>query len=170
MKKTTKHKLKGIPEMSIGFVRGEAIVSKLIRLWARYVEDAESDVNHVFIYLGKGKHLIAESIMSGNKIRRLEKYLSNRYKVYIYVKQALTQEQVQLMKDYLYETLGRRYDFKGLLRFVFKRIPQDPDKNFCSEWAIETHNAGNNFIPKGLSPSVLQDFVIREAWNLVFEK
>ena len=162
--------IKDIPIMAIGFVKGQAIISKLIRWWARYVEEAESDVNHCFIYLGKGKHLVAESLMRGNVIRRLEKYLNRRYKVYVYAKQGLTLEQVQLMKDYLYEALGRRYDFKGLLRFVFKRIPQDPNKNYCSEYAIEVHNAGNNFIPKGLSPSKLQDYVIQEGWKLVFEK
>ena len=169
MKKETKEKLREIPEMSIGFVKGEAFISRAIRWWARYVEGAESDVNHVFIYLGKGKHLIAESIMSGNKIRRLEKYLKRKYEVYIYSKPGLTQEQVMLMKDYLYEALGRKYDFRGLLRFVFKRIPQDPDKNFCSEYAIEVHRAGNNWIPEGLRPSVLQDYVNQEKWNLVFQ-
>ena len=163
MKKQIKEELRNITPMSIIFTTGDAFFSKVIRWWTR------GKSSHTAVYIGAGKHKIAESLWRGNQITRLEKYLKKGCKVWIFAKPAMTLEMVALMKDYIYKTKDRKYDWRGLFKFVFRRIPENPNKNFCSEWSTEIFNHGNVFIPKGLSPAGLQDYVISEQWNWVMQ-
>lgn len=163
MKKKIKEELRNIPTMSLICTTGDAFFSRVIRWWTR------GKSSHTAIYIGSGRHKIAESLWRGNQITRLEKYLKKGCRVWIYAKPGLTLEQEALMKTFIYTTKDRKYDWRGLFKFVFRKIPQDPDRNYCSEWSIETFNAGNVFIPNGLSPGELQDYVIDKQWTWVMQ-
>lgn len=153
--------LQDIPSMALIFTAGDSFVSRLIRWWTR------GQSSHTAIYVGSRRHLIAESLSKGNKITKLGKYLKKGITIWIYAYPSLTIEQMSLMKDYIYRTKHRKYDWKGALRFVFRRIPENPNKDYCSEWSSDTFNAGNVFVPNELNPADLQTYVIETRWNFI---
>ena len=56
----------------------------------------------------------------------------------VYAKTNLTVQQLQVVKAYAYGTVGRDYDYKGLIGFVSGSDGAE-DKNWCSENVVESY-------------------------------
>lgn len=68
-------------------------------------------VSHVAIYVGGGERKIIEAIPNGVKIQQLDKYFKNCYNIYVKRIKNIKLSQAEIMKDYAYTQVDKRYDY-----------------------------------------------------------
>ena len=107
--------------------KGKSLTSKIIKFKTRGV------YSHTAIMLDDNK--IVEAWQGSNEVRIIES-LSDGHKpgteVDIYYLDA-TQSQQVLFVEFVMEQLGKKYDYLGILGFVFNRNFHGQDSWFCSE-------------------------------------
>ena len=147
--------------------KGFSLFGFLQLWWARIKEGVAGCATHTALYVGGGKNYIIEAAASGVRKHKLTAYVGKeRYQVDVFFKPDLTVLQVEKIKSYAYSKLGRRYDFMGVMRFLFRRLPQSPHRFFCSELVCESCRAGDwKVVPQmkccDVSPSVIESWCRR---------
>jgi hypothetical protein len=121
-----------IPSGAIIHIWGHSLFGRLIRWYEGWKTGQKGLPSHTAIYFGSGKHEIVEA---GRKVmvNKLDAYFNNKYKVSISYYKTLQVQQLEVLKAYCYGTVGRAYDWPGILSFIFKKVKDDPWKNFCDE-------------------------------------
>lgn len=115
--------------MKILSYKGISITSKLIRWQTR------SEYSHIAIELTSGR--VVEAWRKG--VCNAKDFSENHtpgtvvdsFEIY-----GLTELQEKLAADFLYSQYGKKYDFKGVFRFLTRRDQPADDKWFCSELAM----------------------------------
>ena len=98
-----------------------------------------SKVCHAFLYFGSGKHEIIEAQAGGVKKAKLEANLNKRTQILVYRNKNLNIQKLALLKAYAYGSVGKSYDFAGLVSFVTD-TGDTKEANFCSELVVESYN------------------------------
>ena len=131
-----------IPAGAVVHVWGQSLFGRLIRWWSKIKTGNKEMPNHTAIYFGSGKHEIVEA---GKEvmISKLDRYFDKRHKVMISYYKDMTVQQLEVLKAYCYGSVGKPYDWPGILAFLFKKVKDDPGKNFCCELAAEGYQRIN---------------------------
>lgn len=124
--------MKEIPSGAIVHVWGLSLFGRLIRWYSNWKTGNKEMPNHTAVYFGSGRHEIVEA---GKKVitNKLEVYFDSRHKVMISFYKDLKVQQLEVLKAYCYGSVGKPYDWPGILAFLFKKVKDDPTKNFCDE-------------------------------------
>ena len=99
-----------------------------------------SPVSHASLYVGGGQ--VAEAVTHGVQFRRVSALLEEESTIVAFRHPAIQPAHVQLMRAFVNETVGRKYDFAG----VMLQAPFSVDRRMCE-------------VP--LVPSQLRDFCIQ---------
>lgn len=166
MNRAVKEFLLEIPPASvISCKRKSFSLFGLVQLWwARVKEGVAGCATHTALYVGGGHNYIIEATVRGVRKTKLKKYVGNKnYQVDIFAKKNLTVVQAEQIKAFAYSKIGKGYDFRGILRFVFRRLPDNPNRFHCAEVTCDSCWAGKwRISPKkcyNSSPSVVEDFL-----------
>jgi len=126
------------PPGSILLVNGNSFVSQGIKIYSKLFQKYENKYlcNHAALIHNSG--IIYESNAKGNEPRHITKYTNEDYKFWIFTNKNLAVENYNLGFSYSTGALGRKYDYSGFIRFLFKVFPQAKYKDFCSEFATTT--------------------------------
>ena len=138
--------------MIFAFYRGTSLVSKLIRFFTR------GPYSHVAIQTDDGR--IFEAWHSPAKVRVIYDFGEGHEpgtRVDLF---ELTMSFPEKAVAHLEHSVGRRYDFKGVLGFLTKRTSDDRRACFCSELATEVSIIGgrpalDRVKPFKVSPTML---------------
>ena len=122
-----------IPKGCVGIVNAKGMVSSAIRLCSWYKEKVPKCwlANHAF-WMGRNG-TIFESNAAGNQERHLTKYFESKYKCWVFSNSLLAEPHYESAEAHALGCLGRMYDYTGLMRFVFRFLPQLKYADFCSE-------------------------------------
>ena len=93
-------------------------------------------VGHAFIVGNNGD--IIEALGGGVTTTKLADYVKSDQCVLIFRNMTITDNDKSNILSYAYGSVGRRYDYTGLLHFLFKGINADKKDNFCSENCFES--------------------------------
>lgn len=147
-KKTWDEKVKDIRPASIVLVWGDSWLSKIIK-WYQKLETGESDTpSHAEIYWGSGEHMTVSAEWNGVRKMNFNRYFGKKVKLEVYHYIDLKVSDMQMMKNYSLGTVGRVYDYKGLISFLSnlkiiykilrKKITPTDYADFCSENVADT--------------------------------
>lgn len=150
---------------SIGFVSSAGLIPFGIKTYSFLREKIEKKYlcSHCFLVHENG--IIYESNMLGNEPRHISKYHDKKFKVYIFKNINLTEENYQTGLIYSTGSLGRRYDYSGLFRFVLKFIPQGKYLDFCSEFLTLTVR---NYYKLPLCPTIKKEYDVTPSAGLKY--
>ena len=119
-----------------GFI-GNQIYREQVR---RGFDKEDAEYVHVEIS-GAGKYAVRINPPKAMIINLLNYYKGRYVRVYTYIEYDLYKDKTKEAVAYFSATMcNRKYDIKGVLRFIFPFIKQNTKKPFCSEgcaWAIQ---------------------------------
>ena len=92
--------------------------------------------SHVGFYLGSGENLVIDANAKGVTKNHLDKLLEDNHKLKVYRNKNLTVEQLQLLKDWCYSKLGKKYDWRAFANFIFNYIGEEKDAYICTEFVL----------------------------------
>ena len=137
--KTWDERVKNVSSGSVVFKWGYSLLSRIIRAYQGWETGEKDTPTHAEIYLGNEKQETISAEILGVRKKSLNRFKKNRIEIYSY--NDLTVEQLQKLKSYAYGTVGRLYDYMGLVSFlgniIKKKLPQSKFANFCSELVAE---------------------------------
>lgn len=128
----TYKKLKDVPPGAIIQVSGLGVIAKLIRWYQNWQTGVLDLPNHSAIYIGGGDNAIIEACVHVTK-SKISRYFYDNYKVTALVYRPMTVDQLQVVKSNAYSSLGKPYDWKGILAFLNKKFSESKYANYCSE-------------------------------------
>lgn len=153
-----------IPVLAVGFTRSTSLFAKAIQL-VRGILNDKAMPNHAFLVTcDRGQLFATEETLDGLEERSLEEYAKEGNRIVaMYYWQLWTVEKREDALNYLAEIRRRkteesRYDWKGLLWFLNKRVKPDPKRQWCSEncasmlkkygasWIGDTHLAPDELL------------------------
>ena len=124
------------PLFILGFSQ-KSLPSRLIQWWTR------SKFNHVALVYNPYKCLIIESRFGeGVSINPIDKHVKPNDEIYIYYIFLPKNKYNQIM-NFLVQRIGAKYDWTGILGFIFKMDIEDRYKFFCSELIYDAFLAAN---------------------------
>jgi len=164
------------PKLVQGFYLGistnDALIGKLIKAYSYKWEKIQKEflASHSFaVFDGT----VYESNAAGNQERHITKYIKNGHEFWLFQYRPVLKSNYDIALSYAKGALGRMYDYPGLLRFLFKFIPQLKYGDFCSEYvaAIVQNYLKLPFIelkPEDISPSTILRYCSLEnrGWRL----
>jgi len=107
--------------------------------------------SHSIIQVKDGK--IIEAVADGIKLNPFKNYVNNKTGMIVFHNDRLAEKQKKAVLRFLYTcvNLKVKYDYPGLLRFVFPWIEQDKSAFFCAENGTRSFNIAQEDYPvKGL--------------------
>ena len=136
-------KVKEIRPGSIVLVWGDSWLSKIIKWYQKWETGEDNTPSHVEMYWGGGDRMTVSAEWNGVRKMSLDRYFGTKHKLEVYHYKNLKVEEFQIMRAYNLGTVGRMYDYKGLLSFLSnikviynlfkKKITPDDYMDFCSE-------------------------------------
>jgi len=136
--------LKIIPPGAIFVSMSDNLISKLIGIWI-FITNLFKVIfsgfrilfSHMGIYIGNGDNQTIEAREKGVKVYNFRDYLDEKNKFRLYVFKDMTISQLQKMKEFLYQQIGKPYDFQAFAKFVLRQLEQNKDAYICSELVAE---------------------------------
>lgn len=128
----TYKKLKDVPPGAIIQVWGHSWFGNLIRWYQGWQTGVSNLPNHSAIYIGSGDNSIIEANLKV-ELTRINKYFNDRHKVSALIFKEMTVGQLQVIKSNAYSSLGKPYDWRGILAFISKNFSESKYANYCSE-------------------------------------
>lgn len=122
--------------MKILLYRGKSFVSKAIQLQTR------SAYSHVAIQLGDYEIYEAWHVGGVRKLRYATEGHSDGTPIDIYRIDYIPDGAVDKIRKFLQQQVGKKYDFKSVLRFITRRKVRADDRWFCSELVLAALEAG----------------------------
>lgn len=157
VRKDLTHAPADIPPCAVMCCRSKGFIGYVIR------RVTKAWTNHIAIYVGSGRQAIIEALPDGMVEKTLSSKLTPKDQFLIFVKPDLTVAEAQIIKAYLYGTLGKPYGWKEIVRFlggIFKKIKPDNGSNFCSENAVEAFAQAGIRISKNNASDTSPDDVV----------
>jgi len=163
-----------IPPGAIICVRSKSLIGYIIR------KVTSAWTNHIAIYFGSGRQAVVEALPGGMVETRLKDSMNDKTQFKVFANKKMSVIQLQIMKSYVYGTLGKKYGWTEILRFLgpkwAKVFHSDRSTNFCSENAVEAfHSVSIKISEKPAnesSPGDVEDYLDSlqgeaEGWELI---
>jgi len=127
--------------MKVLLYRGRSIISRGIQLQTR------SKYSHAAVMLDD--RTVIEAWHKGG-VRRLDSpFDGHSEKTLIDVYKVDDTYYPEIVEDFLKQQIGKKYDFRSVLRFMTRIKAKDNDKWFCSELVVEAFRRGGIDLLKG---------------------
>ena len=134
-------------------------------------DSKEVEIAHVALYIGKlnGKDMLAEADWKGITIRKIDKYNSSKYHIFVArPKISISAEEEILIKNYADSYKGANYSYAQIVALAFKRLLHlkkvgdwDKDAFICSEFYASAIKRCLNFaIVQGIDTADLTPLAI----------
>jgi hypothetical protein len=172
VRKDLYHNISDIPPCAVFCCRSKSAIGYVIR------RVTKSWTNHIAVYVGSGRQALIEALPDGMVETRVSSKFNNKEQFLVYINSTITVAQMQIIKSYLYGTLGKKYGWLEIVRFlggIFKKIPTDTSRNFCSENAVEAYRQADvklsQKMPKDTSPADVEEYLLslegrKAGWRL----
>jgi len=147
--------------MKILAYKGKSVVSHLIKFQTR------SQYSHIGIQLNDGSVIEA---WQGEGVRRIgNPFVGHSKGTEVDVFKIIGDYDDSKVEAYLYDQIGKKYDYVNVLRFVWRRNAADNEKVFCSELAEMAFIQGGLRLLNG-NPSVHSPRDTVMSPHLIYEK
>jgi hypothetical protein len=128
-----------IPPASVLIFRSAKTVGAIIRFIRRIQTKIHVWSNHAGLYFGSGRRETIEAMFNGVRKATLDESMDKRTAIKVYAKKDLTVQQLQIIKAYAYGSVGRDYNYTGLIGFITGNHGPD-DENWCSENVVQCYD------------------------------
>ena len=142
---------------------------------------SKGEVSHSALYVGGGERKIIEATENGVECNILDDYFNDEYSIIIRRITNLTVEKAEIMKNYAYSRVGKKYDNIQLLTYGIyyileklgfrdpKVVVDNSNKDICSELVSDAAKAaGYTLTKKNVDPSP-QDLLVSKSMITVIE-
>ena len=141
--------IKRIPPSSIFISQGSGFISDMIGIWGfinyfsyvwkwfRKTKSLRGMWSHTGFYFGGGKHAVVEAVAKGVSENSILDYFNKKTKfLEIWSYNNFTTEKLQVLKDFCYKQIGKKYDILSFLDFLLNSKLDDPKAFICSELVV----------------------------------
>ena len=132
--------LQVIPAGAVFICMSDSFVSTLIGLYALLknfftllFSGFRVMFSHAGLYFGNGSNMTIEAEANGVVKDNFKRFLNNKHRVKVFFYKDMTVLQLQKMKEYAYQQLGKSYDYAAFAKFIIQQIQQNEAAHICTE-------------------------------------